>query len=69
MKAGDLVIPMYGVWHGLGVVTSIDNESKYCSVCFPMEAGRIIPFLYAQLEVMNEKYEPHGDKRYPPRAK
>jgi len=54
MKVGDLVIPMYGVWHGLGVVTSIDNEIQYCSVCFPMEAGRIIPFQCAQLEVMNE---------------
>ena len=54
MKVGDLVIPMYGVWHGLGVVTSIDNEIQYCSVCFPMEAARIIPFQGAQLEVVNE---------------
>ena len=54
MKVSDLVIPMYGVWHGLGVVTSIDNESKYCSVCFPMEAARIIPFQCAQLEVVSE---------------
>jgi len=69
VKAGDLVIPMYGVWKGLGIVTSINYKSMYCSVCFPMDAGRIIPFLYAQLEVMNEKCEPHGDKRHPPRAK
>jgi hypothetical protein len=54
MKAGDLVIPMYGVWEGLGIVTSIDNDSKYCSVCFAMEAGRIVPFLCAQLEIINE---------------
>ena len=54
MKVSDLVIPTYGVWEGLGIVTSIDNDSKYCSVCFPMEAGRIIPFLCAQLEIINE---------------
>lgn len=53
MKVSDLVIPMYGVWKGLGVVTSIDYDSMYCSVCFVMEAGRTIPFLCAQLDVIN----------------
>ena len=55
MKVGDLVIPMYGeLCDTIGIVTNINAAVKYCSVYFPTEAGRRLPFLCCQLDVISE---------------
>jgi hypothetical protein len=55
VKVGDLVIPMYGkLCDTIGIVTNINAAVKYCSVYFPMEAGRRLPFLCCHLDVISE---------------
>jgi len=53
MKVGNLVRPRYGHRPALGIVTDVDYDSLYCSVCWSCDGspGRC---LCIQLEIINE---------------